>query len=54
MGQIKLIRNIPDVPCKTCKVVVTVCSESADSIKVRHLNYDEVKKSIAECYGVEV
>lgn len=54
VGQIKLIRNIPDIPRKTCKAVVTVCSESADSIKVRHLNYDEVKKSIAECYGVEV
>ena len=54
VGQIKLIRNIPDIPHKTCKVVVTVCSESADSIKVRHLNYDEVKKSIAECYGIEV
>lgn len=54
VGQIKLIRNIPDIPNKTCKVVVTVCSESADSIKVRHLNYEEVKKSIAECYGIEV
>lgn len=54
VGQIKLIRNIPDIPRKTCKVVVSVCSESADSIKVRHLNYDEVKNSIAECYGVEV
>lgn len=54
VGQIKLIRNIPDIPRKTCKVVVSVCSESADSIKVRHLNYEEVKKSIAECYGVEV
>ncbi len=54
VGQIKLIRNIPDIPRKTCKVVVTVCSESADSIKVRHLDYEEVKKSIAECYGVEV
>ena len=54
VGQIKLIRNIPDIPRKTCKVVVSVCSESADSIKIRHLNYEEVKKSIAECYGVEV
>lgn len=54
VGQIKLIRNIPDIPRKTCKVVVSVCSESADSIKVRHLNYDEVKNSIAKCYGVEV
>ncbi|MGN0493787.1 MAG: PH domain-containing protein [Acutalibacteraceae bacterium] len=54
VGQIKLIRNIPDIPRKTCKVVVSVCSESADSIKVRHLNYEEVKSSIAECYGVEV
>ena len=54
VGQIKLIRNIPDISRKTCKVVVSVCSESADSIKIRHLNYEEVKKSIAECYGVEV
>lgn len=54
VGQIKLIRNIPDISRKTCKVVVSVCSESADIIKIRHLNYEEVKKSIAECYGVEV
>ena len=54
VGQIKLIRNIPDIPRKTCKAVVTVCSESADSIKVRHLNYEEVKNSIAECYGIDV
>lgn len=54
VGEIKIIRNIPDIPLKTCKVVISVRSESADRIKVRHLNYAEVKKSIEECYGIEV
>lgn len=54
VGEIKIIRNIPDISLKTCKVVISVRSESADRIKVRHLNYAEVKKSIEECYGIEV
>lgn len=54
IGQIKIIRNLPDIPLKTCKVVITVRSESADRIKVRHLNYSEVKKNIFDCYDIEV
>lgn len=54
VGQIKIIRNIPDIPFKTCKVVISVRSESADRIKVRHLSYGDVKKSIYEAYGIEV
>lgn len=54
VGEIKIIRNIPDISLKTCKVVISVRSESADRIMVRHLNYAEVKKSIEECYGIEV
>ena len=54
IGQIKIIRNIPDIPLKTCKVVISVRSESADHIKVRHLNYSDVKKSIYECYNIKV
>ncbi len=54
VGEIKLIRNIPDRRNKTCKAVIIVRSESADRIKVRHLNYSEVRREIADCYGIEV
>lgn len=54
VGQIKLIRTIPDRKYGTCKVVISVCSESADSIRVRCLNENKVKEKISECYGVEV
>lgn len=54
VGEIKLIRNIPDIPLKTCKTVITVRSESADRIKIRHLNYTDVKRSISDCYGIDV
>ncbi len=54
VGEIRLIRYPPDLYFKTCKAVVYVRSESADHIRLRHLDYEEVKKSIAECYGIEV
>ena len=54
VGQIKIIRTIPDIRLNTCKVVISVRSESADTVKVRMLNYGEVKKSISDSYGIEV
>ena len=54
VGQIKIIRTIPDIRLNTCKVVISVRSESADTVKVRMLDYGEVKKSISESYGIEV
>lgn len=54
VGQIKIIRTIPDIRLDTCKVVISVRSESADTVKVRMLDYVEVKKSISDSYGIEV
>lgn len=53
IGQIKLIRNPVDIRRGTCKVRITVRSESADSIRVRHLDYKTVKKNVYECYGID-
>ena len=54
VGQIKIIRTIPDIRLNTCKVVISVRSESADTVKVRMLDYGEVKKSISDSYGIDV
>ena len=54
VGEIKLIRTPPDMRHGTCKARVIVRSEGADSIRVRNLDYEEVKREIAEHYGIEV
>lgn len=54
VGEIKLIRALPDIRNNTCKLLISVRSESADSIKVRHLNYSEVKTEIFNCYGINL
>lgn len=53
IGKIKLIRYKADIKNNTCKVVITVRSESADSIRVRHLDYDTVKSEIYGCFGIK-
>lgn len=53
IGQIKLIRNPVDMKRGTCKVRITVRSESADSIRVRHLNYETVKNNVYKCYEID-
>ena len=53
IGQIKLIRYKADIRNNTCKVVITIRSESADSIRVRHLDYDTVKSEIFGCFGIK-
>lgn len=54
VGEIKIHRFFTDFPQKTCRIRITVRSESADSIRVRMLPYDEVKQEIRNCFGVEV
>ena len=54
VGEIRLTRTPPDIRRGTCKARVTVRSEGADSIRVRNLDYEEVKREIAEHYGIEV
>lgn len=53
IGEIKIIRWPADITHRTCKVEITVRSESADRFRVKHLDYNEVKKQIAACYGIE-
>ncbi len=53
VGHIKLIRYPPDFFFKTCNVKITVRSETAESITIRHLDFEETKKEIYECYGIK-
>ena len=48
IGEIKIIRTPADRLSGTCKVKLTVRSESADSVKVRFLGYADVIKEIEE------
>lgn len=45
VGEIKLFRTPADMRCGTCKVTVSVYSESADSVRVRNIDF---KKTVAE------
>ncbi len=53
IGIIKVCRNPTDVFGDTCRVRLTIRSEGSDSVKVRHLNHEAVKKEIKECFAVE-
>ncbi len=53
IGEIRLIRFPPDYFYKTCRVRVLVRSERADNIRVRHLDYQTVKKEIYKCFDIE-
>ncbi len=46
IGEIEITRFFTDFYYKTCRVRITVCSEGADTIRVRHLNYYEVMREI--------
>jgi len=54
VGQIKITRFWLDFEKNTCRVKLTVCSESADSTRVRLLEYDKIVKEIGECFNVKV
>lgn len=53
VGQIKLTRVFTDFVYKTCKIRITVCSETADSIKLPHFDYKTAKNAILKCYGLD-
>ncbi len=53
IGEIRLIRFIPDRYYKTCRVRVLVRSERADNIRVRHLDYETVKNQVYKCFDIE-
>ncbi len=51
VGEIKLIRYPADRRYGTCKVKITVRSESADSVRVRNVGFERTKKSLLEMTG---
>lgn len=53
VGEIKLIRYPPDYYFKTCNVKITVRSETADNMTVKHLDYVQVKEAIFRGFGIE-
>lgn len=54
VGQIKITRFWSDKLEKTCRVKLFICSEGADSIRIRHLEYKTVKKEIENCFDLNV
>ncbi len=54
VGEIKIRRFLTDFSRDTCRIRITVRSESADSIRVRMLPYSEVKQEIYNCFGIKV
>lgn len=46
VGQIVITRFFTDYYYKTCKVRVTLCSESADTIQLRHIDYEAARKEV--------
>ena len=53
VGQIKITQVFTDFLYKTCKVRFTVCSETADSLKLPHFDYKNTKDAILRCYGLD-
>lgn len=52
IGEIKITRFLTDYYYGTCRVRITVCSEGADTIRVRHLNYYEVMREIYKTFNI--
>lgn len=53
IGEIKIYRYPVDPIYKTCNIKITIRSETADSMVVRHLDYEDTKKEIFDCYGIK-
>ena len=53
VGEIKLIRTPADRKYGTCKAEIIICSESADKIKVRNIDYGKTLKMIENCYKTQ-
>ena len=51
VGEIKLIRYPADRRYGTCKVKITVRSESANSVRVRNVDFEKTKNAIYRCFG---
>ncbi len=53
VGEIRIVRFLPDLWYNTCRVRVLVRSEHADNIRVKHLDYDVVKNAAYKCFDIE-
>lgn len=54
VGEIRLVRFPADMWHNTCRLRITVRSERADSLCVRHLDYETVKKTVNEYFNINV
>ncbi len=52
VGQIIITRFFTDFYYKTCKVRVTLCSESADTIQLRHIDYETAKQEVMKSFNI--
>lgn len=52
IGQVKVTRFPLDRKLGLCRVRITICSENADTIRVRHLDYAEATKEINKCFSL--
>lgn len=53
IGEIKIIRFPMDYIYKTCRIRVSVRSENADSVRVRHLDYKTVVAQVYKTFNIE-
>lgn len=54
VGQIKITRLGLDFKQSTCRVKILVCSENADTIRVRHLDFDQAVEEINKNFNTQV
>ena len=54
IGEIKITRFFTDFSQNTCRLRLTVRSESADSIRVRMFDYGEVTKELSKNFNIDV
>ncbi len=53
VGEVKLVRFPADMWHNTCRVRITLRNERADSLCVRHLDYETVKKTVYEYFDID-
>ena len=54
LGHIKITRFFADFKHNTCRVKITVCSENADTIKLKMLKLNQVRDEIKKTFNVDV
>lgn len=52
IGQIKITRFPLDIHQGICRIRLTICSENADSVRVRFLNYEQATEEINNCFNL--